>query len=362
MIRKYLDIWLLSILILLIKIFSLFPEAVERYYSNGFYQHISRFQRLILGWIPVSFGDLLYAAAGLFLAYAIIKTGWRFSKRKIPKEWIFYSIRRMIRIALVIYAWFNISWGLNYNRLGIAIQMQLDTHEPDSAEFFRLARDLSAELNALAPLAKDSVNKVQKKPVLFKGAINAYDVLDNRFPVFGYTYPSVKASMYSYLGNYLGFTGYYNPFTGEAQVNTTVPNFLRPFISCHEIGHQLGYAKEYEANMAAFLSASSSQDPVFRYSVYFEMYAYTRPYLRYVDSMALKQLDSSLHPIVVNDFRELRAFLDAHENPVEEVVDLFYSQYLRLNEQPAGRFSYNQVVLLLTGYYRKYHWGLRRTE
>lgn len=360
MIRKYLDIWLLVILILAIKIFSLYPSLVERYYSIGFYQHISKFQRLILGWIPISMGDLLYAGAGLFLAYGIIKIGWRFRKRRIPREWILYSIRRIIRIALVIYAWFNISWGLNYNRIGIAGQLQLDTREPDSAEFFRLARDLSAELNALAPIAMDSVKKVQRKPVLFNGAIDAYDELDNNYPVFGYAYPSVKASMYSYLGNYLGFTGYYNPFTGEAQVNTTVPHFLRPFISCHEIGHQLGYAKEYEANLAAFLSASSSRDPVFRYSVFFEMYAYTRPYLRYIDSMALKQLDSSLHPVVKNDFRVLRRFLEEHENPVEEVVDIFYSQYLRLNEQPAGRFSYNQVVLLLTGYYRKYHWEIKK--
>ncbi len=72
--------------------------------------------------------------------------------------------------------------------------------------------------------------------------------------------------MYSYLGNYLGFTGYYNPFTGEAQVNTTVPLFVQPFTTCHEIGHQLGYAKENEANFAGYLAAKSSPDagfPVF---------------------------------------------------------------------------------------------------
>ncbi len=59
-----------------------------------------------------------------------------------------------------------------------------------------------------------------------------------------------------WLGNYLGFTGYYNPFTGEAQVNTTVPQFLLPNIALHEMGHQIGYAKEDEANFSAYLAAS----------------------------------------------------------------------------------------------------------
>ncbi len=347
---------ILVVLLLAIKIFSLFPEAVEQYYSNGLYPYIAIVQRTILGWIPFSIGDILYGFAGLFLTYAIVKTAWRTTRNKVTRAWISYTLKRVVNVALMIYIWFNLSWGLNYNRVGIAKQLSLDIREPDSTEFIRLAKDLSTELNRLAPLAQDSIAKVQRKRVLFRGANEAYQHLEARSPLFTYQRPSVKASMYSYLGNYLGFTGYYNPFTGEAQVNTTVPHFLRPFITCHEIGHQLGYAKEYEANLAAFLSATSSPDPVFRYSVFFEMYAYTRPYLRYVDSMALQRLDSSLHPIVKEDVAELRAFIDSHENPVEDIVDLFYSQYLRMNEQPAGRFSYNQVVLLLMGYYRKYQW------
>jgi len=58
-------------------------------------------------------------------------------------------------------------------------------------------------------------------------------------------------------------------------VNTTTPVFTQPFTTCHEIGHQLGYAKENEANFAGYLSARSSRDPAFLYSVYFDLY-YTR--------------------------------------------------------------------------------------
>jgi hypothetical protein len=156
------------------------------------------------------------------------------------------------------------------------------------------------------------------------------------------------------MGNYLGFTGYYNPFTGEAQVNTTVPVFVRPFTSCHEIGHQLGYAKESEANFAAYLSAAASRDSAFLYSVYFEMFAYASRYLYYADSSSLKQLNEELSPAVKKDFREIREFYRRYETPLEAAIDRIYSNYLKANEQPSGRMSYNEVVAMLIAYYRQH--------
>ena len=75
-----------------------------------------------------------------------------------------------------------------------------------------------------------------------------------------YHFRSAKPSLFSYIGNYLGYTGYYNPFTGEAQVNTTVPLFIQPFTTCHEMGHQLGY---YAKGMkrTAGVSFAECRDP-----------------------------------------------------------------------------------------------------
>jgi hypothetical protein len=121
------------------------------------------------------------------------------------------------------------------------------------------------------------------------------------------------------------------------------------------VGHQLGYAKENEANFAGFLSGRSSADAAFRYSVYFDMYGYARRYLYAEDSVLLKHTDSTLKEGVKQDFRELRKFILKHENPVEIVIDKLYSQYLRANEQPAGRVTYNEVIIYLIAYYKKYH-------
>ena len=101
---------------------------------------------------------------------------------------------------------------------------------------------------------------------------------------------SLKPSLFSYLGNYFGFQGYYNPFSGEGQVNTTIPRFLEPFVSAHEIAHQIGYAKENEANFVAFIACRSYPNPTFRYSMYFDMYLYAVTELGREDSLLARIL------------------------------------------------------------------------
>jgi hypothetical protein len=76
---------------------------------------------------------------------------------------------------------------------------------------------------------RDSFNK---KKILFERTTDAFLYADNVYPFLGYDPQSLKPSLFSYLGNYFGFQGYYNPFSGEGQVNTTIPRFLEP-LSVH---------------------------------------------------------------------------------------------------------------------------------
>jgi hypothetical protein len=188
---------------------------------------------------------------------------------------------------------------------------------------------------------------------LFAGSVESYSALaagDNRF---AYPSSSIKASLFSYLGNYLGFGGYYNPFSGEAQVNTTMPVFTRPFTACHEIGHQLGYAKENEANFAGYLAARSSPDPAFQYSVYFDLYIYAARELYVRDSNRVKPFREQLRPAIRKDFQELKRFNRQFENPLEPVIRNLYGGYLRANSQPQGIMTYNEVIAWLIAYYKK---------
>jgi hypothetical protein len=347
--------WVIPLILAVsIKIFSFFPDAVEKYYSTGIYPVISRIQRLIFGWIPFSIGDILYAAFFIYLVFSLVNFFVRAFRRNLHRRFLKLSIKRCIAIGLWIYLAFNILWGLNYDRLPLARQMKLDTSIYTKEDLKNLVGLLVSRINNI-----DSVSRIARKNLvtndsIFGHSIDAYHALGKTDRSLYYPDPSLKFSFYGYLANYMGFSGYYNPFSGESQVNTTVPRFVQPFTTCHEIGHQLGYAKEEEANFCGFLATKSSLNPAFRYSVYLDLYLYSASALYVLDSTAFIPYRESLKPDVRQDLRDLKAFYRKYENPFEPVIHSIYGNYLKANRQPQGILSYDDVVGLAIAYYHKY--------
>lgn len=342
------------LLALVIKIFSLFPEAVERYYSNGIYPVTGKLQRALFGWIPFSVGDLFYAVLVLLLLNKLVVLVKKLRRKETHRAYWLGGLKQLVWVVVLVYVFFNGLWALNYNRLGIARQLDLRVSTYTQEDLVAVMETITERLETLDSSGLLTRNDIGKKKLLFRNAVNAYDSLAAHDQIFDYSFRSVKPSIYSYLGNYLGFTGYYNPFSGEAQVNTTVPLFIQPFTTCHEIGHQLGYAKENEANFAGYLAAKHSPDAAFRYSAYFDLYTYSWYYLYNIDSAKAKQFSERLPKIVKNDYKVLKEFNRKHRNPVERVIDKLYGEYLKANEQPSGKLTYNEVIAWLVAYYKKY--------
>ena len=116
------------------------------------------------------------------------------------------------------------------------------------------------------------------------------------------------------LMNYLGTSGYYNPFTSEAQINYQMPVFERPFVACHEMSHQMGYGAEDEANFAGFLAGIGSHDRLLRYSAYQLAVDEFMHALYYRDSLANKELKPRISPAVHNDFKTERKYWRSYQS------------------------------------------------
>lgn len=348
--------WIVLVfLAIAIKVISFSPLWVERYYVNGIYPVISSGLRYLLGWLPISFGDILYGAIIVWLICQAVLVFKLIRKRIFSKRLIAGFTRRIFFTGMLVYILFYGLWGLNYSRMGIASQLGLSEVKYTSNDLDSLVLVLHERLNAnaalLTPAMRDSF---KTKKNLFANAALLYKIAETRYPFLSYKGYSVKPSIFSYLGNYLGFQGYYNPFTGEAQVNTTIPLCVEPFVASHEIAHQLGYAKESEANFVGFLACRMHPSVNFKYSVYFDMYHYAIRELRYADSLKALAYDSTLHLQVKRDVEDYRAFYKKYRNPVEPYIDKMYSYFLKANNQPKGKESYNEVVTWLIAYYKKY--------
>jgi Protein of unknown function (DUF3810) len=347
--------WILLIIAaLLIKFASTQPLWVEENYSNGIYPTISNFQRALFGWIPFSFGDLFY---GFLIIVVLYKSGQFIKyliKKKINRQYLLAGLKQIIFFFLFIYVFFYSLWGLNYNRNGIAYQLNIEIKKYQVSDIDTVAGILLERLNNYAGAVNlDQRDSINKKKTLFDKAAEAYRYAATQYPFLKYDPQSLKPSLYSYLGNYFGFQGYYNPFSGEGQVNTTIPKFLEPFVSTHEVGHQLGYAKESEANFVGFLACKSYPNNAFRYSMYFDMFLYTAGELWQKDSTLANKYEEKLHPQVMKDIEEYKAFFRKYKNPIEPVISWMYDGFLQANNQPDGKKTYNMVVAYLVAYYKK---------
>ena len=352
--KKWLFIGILLAFAVTIKVYSADAQRVETGYAVGWYPSLVNGLRFLLGWIPFSIGDLLY---GIFGAWALWKLAKGIQLIYLKKaSWKGFAARcgKILVVFLLLYVVFNAFWGINYNRKGIAYQLQLKMDKYNLDELRNINALLIAKVNSVKQQLADEKTPALTNNAMFAQAQRAYGLIDSTYPFLHYQHASVKPSLWGWLGNYVGFAGYYNPFTGEAQVNTSIPKFLQPYTACHEIAHQLGYAKEMEANFVGYLAASASDDKRFQYSVYLDLFLYSNRNLFAGDSVAAKGFAQQLLPEIKTDIKEWRDFNRRHKNPVEPVIRWMYGKYLENNQQPQGVFSYDEVTSFLIAYYKKF--------
>ncbi len=260
----------------------------------------------------------------------------------------------MLCFCLGTYVLFNLFWGLNYDRKGLISQFKLDTARYSTDDLLQLQTVVIQSLNNNKRELINSRKNYPSNKELFKRATNCFAFAAIKKDFLAYKMPSVKPSVYSWWCSYAGVSGYYNPFSGEAQVNVDMPKFILPFTTCHEIAHQLGYASENEANFAGFLSATSSKDPLFNYSAFLEIFLYANRELYFTDSLLAKNQFDLLDREVKLDVKEYRDFFLRHTNIAEPIITWIYGKYLKANQQPKGLKTYNEVLSYLIAYQKQY--------
>lgn len=352
------DRWLIVLFIigLFLRLFSLNAGWVERFYATGVYPMFASTLRTILGWVLFSIGDVLYLLAFVW----VVKKTWklvRLLKNKKANEYFSWVLlRKYIKLSLLIYIVFSLFWGLNYFRQGIKTQLELKLEEYTVNDLFALTILLQQRMNSYAEKL-DSVQRLQynNNDFLFHKGDHGYKTAQQQYPFLSYSPSSIKPSLYTPVGHLIGFTGYYNPFTAEAQLKTNIPVFLKPFVLTHEIAHQIGYAKENEASFVAWLTCKASGDLNFLYSAYFEMYRDAIFACRQTPNKELtERIRKNIHPRVRQDLIDLQRYLLRNQNFVEPLMSGVYDRYLKLNNQPKGKATYNEVIAYIMAYWKRF--------
>ena len=327
-----------------IQFIARYPNFVENYYSNGIYPLTSRLLRILLGWIPFSIGDVFYILLGFF----IIKSLLIFIKNR---KFNFFKITAYIS---VIYFCFYFLWGLNYYRKPLHNYLEIKTLKYSNQDLEIFTYQLIDKVNNLQKQITDNDTiKVVipfKKKEIYRKVANGYKNLSDVFPELAYNSPSIKHSIISLPMAYLGTSGYLNPFSNEAQVNSLNPKIIFPSTSSHEVAHQLGYAAENEANFIGFLASIYNDEIYFQYSGYYMALRYALNDLyRYnpeMYSIAIKGLNIGTR----KNMQENYEFWKSYKNPIEPYTKMVFDQFLKANKQRDGIKSYSRMVGMLINY------------
>ncbi|WP_396168166.1 DUF3810 domain-containing protein [Flavobacterium sp.] len=348
--RKYILTLFLLVQIVFLKILAFFPEMVEKFYSNGLYVVLSKISRTVIGKVPFSVGDILYGLVIVYVLNSIWKTRktWKLNwKNNVLKVTSFLS---------VAYFLFHLLWAFNYYRVPLFEKMNIERDYSD-ADLEVFTEKLITKTNAIQLELTHNrnlkvINPNSQDSVLVK-AQNGYTALAKEYAFFNYEISSKKKSLLSLPLTYMGFAGYLNPFTNEAQVNAKLPMVSFPNVVCHEMAHQIGYASESECNFIGFLAGIKNNDLYFQYSAYSNALRYCMMNIAMEDESKFNTLKTKINPGIIKNYKESDAFWKQYDTFIDKGFHTFYDQFLKMNQQKDGMEGYSKFVDLLVNYYKE---------
>lgn len=343
----------LSALIITLHLATRGNYALNRSLSRSFVRPVHRFLARVTNVLPFSLAELFYAVVILGGLVYIIFRIVRMIRRKEWAKQVYIILVSLLTAASVFYGGFCLLWGVFYYGDDFMAQSGL-AHEKISVEQLRVVTAYFADLaNEYAPqVARDEEGVCD----LDRGAIlnrspELYTELEQDFPCLEGPEVRAKGVLCSRVMSYIDFTGFFFPFTGEANVNMDFPTSLFPATVAHELAHQRGVAKEQEANFVAVLACLQYGDPQFVYSAALMAYTYLGNALHNADYAAWEEIYSGLSEPVRRDFAANRAYWQQFETPVQQVSNTVYEGFLQSYDQELGLKSYGACVDLLVNYY-----------
>ncbi len=268
--------------------------------------------------------------------------------------------KRLLRMALTavnatlsVYAGFCLLWGVFYGADSFQDKSGLQARGGTVEELTALTERFADQVSALSDaVPRDGFGRFAvPRAKIFDDALTAYDGILAEFDFLQRPAVAPKAFVSSQGMSYLDFSGFYFPFTGEANLNDESPACYLPANICHELAHQQGIAAEQECNFVAILAATGHESAAYRYSGYLMGYVHLANALYRTDHDAWQAIRDSLPDGVRADLAWNSAYWAQFDGPVNIAATKVYDGFLKSNGLTDGVQNYGTVVDLLLAYY-----------
>ena len=319
-------------------------EVTIKLFELIFEQQKSIHQQLFAG-VPFSVGDVFYVVLGVVLLYFLIKIC---SKRSRSTHLV-----KLLILLNILYFLYQIFWGMLYFQKPIS--ESLPPEEVKIEEVEALATKYLEICKTIRPLVNEDKRGVF---TISNYGIIQEEIIQNQAalpaiinPKKGIGIINLKPSLYGRIMSYTSILGYYNPFTSEAQYNAQLPATFLPFTFAHESAHQMGYAREQEANFIGYLVGSNSDNLDLRYSTDYFVLKSLLNALAEKNPKFVNETLNNYSPAMKRDRANEKLFVKQHEGLLDIVFTFTNDLFLKSNRQD-GSITYSYFTDLLVRYER----------
>jgi len=352
--HKKLHIWL-GVTVLILVLFLLFRDnrAVMTFWVDYITQPISWVLQWLTSLVPFSVAEPILVLAFLTPICLFIRAIVRICRRRMS---VGYGIYRILvgglAMGLTVLAAMSLFWGANYYADGFSERAGIFPEGGTVDDLERVTRIFAEGLSETAHLVERDEHGVFAVSIeeIFGSSVYAFAGIEEVFPFLTHRDVRPKPLVSSPIWAMTSYTGFYFPFTGEANINTLAPRSQIPATVLHEFAHQRGIASENEANFIAILAGIKSDDPIFAYSSWMMGYLYLSNALHRAAPDRLREIQEMLPAYVFADFDDIRAYRERRHETVARVMDNLNDTMLRGYGEESGIQSYGEVVDLLIAY------------
>ncbi len=301
----------------------------------------------------VSLAEILIGIfAAAILAYIIIELVLLLIKPERIKR-LYRMVLRLAAAGLAVYAGYSLLWGVYYYGDDFIAASGLEKRDISLSELETVTVYFAEKLNEYSELVERDENGfyTADRAAILERSRKVYLGLEQEFPCLEGPDICAKGLRFSRILSYMDFTGFFFPFTAEANVNTDFAPGLFASTVAHELAHQRGVAKEQEANFVSVLACLDYGDVDYCYSACMLAYTHLGNALHGADYAAWEMVYSGLSENVKLDFAANRAYWQQFETPVQTVTTTVYEGFLQSYDQTLGMKSYGACVDLLVNYY-----------
>ena len=355
--------------LLLALLAHLVPGFVDGPYANHISPALVGALAMVSSVVPLCVGEIVLGALVLRGAWLLLRGVSRLARRRADLRSVLSAFfAHALRWIAVIGAIFYWTWGLNYARTPLVEVLGWQVHVAPLEE-----RDTQArELTALGEAAIAATNAAYREafgtddldvPSAWPGTLADLDAavdvaLDRAIADLGLPaamqgrHGRSKVPLSSWLMSKLHITGFFFPWTGEANLNGEQPACFRPHVVAHEKAHQRGLGPEDEVEFLAFAAGVRADHPYQRYSAYLYASFCLLRELNRVDARASARLDGERLPGVRRDIDANSLFWTVRRGTLTKITITINDTYLKSQGVKKGVQSYAASTALIVAYAR----------